>query len=357
MADPVGQPRDALAPREGLPPRDARAPGDTRALMREVEAHVETFEFFAALRRVECAFPATPRLGKSTRSADDPVRLGQVPSLTFAPSMFVEAERRADGRLWLGGVFFGLFGPNGPLPLHLTEYAHDRRHNFRDRTIAGFADLFHHRMLCLFYRGWADAQPTVHNDRPASDRFRMYVGALAGTGQRTLRDRDAMPDFAKLFHAGRLSAQVKNPEGLKAVLNDFFGERVGISEFRGEWLRLRAEDELHLGRARGAGTLGVSATLGESVWGAQSRFRIMVGSMPYAAFERFLPGSRALAQLSAIVRNFVGFELDWDLQLILDRDQVPGTRLGSGTRLGWSSWLGEPRRVRDADDVVLTAKA
>ena len=32
------------------------------------------------------------------RSADDPVRLGQVPSLVFAPSMFVEAERRADGR-------------------------------------------------------------------------------------------------------------------------------------------------------------------------------------------------------------------------------------------------------------------
>lgn len=339
MADPAGQPRDALA------------------MVREIEAQLASFEFFAALRRIECAFPDAPRLGRSMRSADDPVRLGQVPSLEFAPSMFAEAERRADGKLWLGGVFFGLFGPNGPLPLHLTEYAHDRRHNFRDRTLTGFADLFHHRMLCLFYRGWADAQPTVHNDRPASDRFRMYVGALAGTGQRSLQDRDAMPDFAKLFHAGRLSAQVKNPEGLKAVLNDFFGERVEIREFRGEWLRLRAEDELHLGRGRSAGCLGVSTTLGESVWGAQSRFRITVGSMPYAAFERFLPGSPALAQLSAIVRNFVGFELDWDLQLILDRDQVPGTRLGRGTRLGWSSWLGMPLRVRDADDAILTAKA
>jgi type VI secretion system protein ImpH len=339
MADPAGQPRDAMS------------------VMRELETRLASFEFYAALRRIECAFPESPRLGKSARSADDPVRLGQVPSLSFEPSMFLEAERRADGRLWLGGVFFGLFGPNGPLPLHLTEYAHDRRHNFRDRTLAGFADLFHHRMLCLFYRGWADAQPTVHNDRPVSDRFRMYVGALAGVGQKTLRDRDAMPDFAKLYHAGRLSAQVKNPEGLKAVLNDFFEERVEIREFRGEWLRLSAADELHLGRSRSAGTLGLSAVLGESVWGAQSRFRITVGSMPYAAFERFLPGSPALGQLSAVVRNFVGFELDWDLQLIVDRDQVPGTRLGSGTRLGWSSWLGTPLRVRDADDVILTAKA
>jgi type VI secretion system protein ImpH len=101
----------------------------------------------------------------------------------------------------------------------------------------------------------------------------------------------------------------------------------------------------------------VSTTLGERVWGAQSRFRIAVGAMPFKAFERFLPGSPALGQLSALVRNFVGFELEWDLQLIVDRTQVPGVCLGSGARLGWSSWLGAKARNRDADDVVLTVKA
>lgn len=339
MADSAGQSLDAVK------------------LMQDLEARFASFEFYAALRRIECAHPDAPRLGKSARAAEEPVRLGQVPSLVFEPSMFLEAERRSDGRLWLGGVFFGLFGPHGPLPLHLTEYAHDRRHNFRDPTLARFADIFHHRMLCLFYRGWADAQPTVQNDRPASDRFRMYVGALAGAGQKTLRDRDAMPDFAKLYHAGRLSSQVKNPEALKAILQDFFRERVRIREFQGEWMRLEADDELHLGRSRSSGTLGVSSTLGEHVWGAQSRFRVTVGSMPFKSFERFLPGSPALAQLSDIVRNCVGFELDWDLQLILDRNEVPGTTLGAGTRLGWSSWLGAPQRLRDADDVILSAKA
>jgi type VI secretion system protein ImpH len=339
MADSVGQSIDAVK------------------LMQELETRFASFELFAALRRIECAQPSLPRLGKSIRAADEPVRLGQVPSLTFAPSMFVEATRREHGRLWLGGVFFGLFGPNGPLPLHLTEYAHDRRHNFRDPTLSRFADIFHHRLMCLFYRAWADAQPAVQNDRPDSDRFRMYVGALAGTGQETLRNRDAMPDFAKLYHAGRLSAQVKNPEALQALLQDFFQERVRIREFQAEWMRLSSEDELHLGKSRRAGTLGVSATLGEHVWGAQSRFRVIVGSMSFAAFERFLPGSPALAQLSDIVRNCVGFELEWDLQLILDRNEVPGIKLGAGSRLGWTSWLGSRPRTRDADDVILTAKA
>ena len=335
----------------------ARKSIDAVNLMRQLETQFASYEFYAALRRIECAYPNTARLGKSVRAVEEPVRLGQVPSLNFPPAMFAEAELRADGRLWLGGVFFGLFGPNGPLPIHLTEYAHDRRHNFRDHTLSRFADVFHHRLMCLFYRAWADAQPTVHNDRPESDRFRTYVGAFVGIGQTMLKDRDAMPDAVKLHYAGRLSAQAKNPESLRIILEDFFGEPVRVIEFKGEWMRLSEEDRLYLGVSPRSGSLGLGTTIGKHVWGAQSRFRIAVGSMSYAAFERFLPGSQALSQLNAIVRNYVGYELDWDVQLILNRAEVPGIRLSQGARLGWSSWLGSSERNRNADDVILANKA
>jgi type VI secretion system protein ImpH len=321
--------------------------------MRELETHFASFEFFAALRSIECAFPDKPRIGKSARSAEDAARFGQVPALDFAPTMFREALRREDGRLWLGGAFFGLFGPNGPLPLHLTEYAHDRRHNFRDGSFSGFADIFHHRLLSLFYRGWADAQPTVQQDRAATDRFRTYVGALLGIGQPSLQDRDAMPDPARLYHVGRMASQVRNAEGLKVILEDFFAETVQILEFECEWLPIAAGDRLYLGQSPSTGTLGVSSILGRQVWGAQSRFRIAVGSLSLEAFEHFLPGSLALRQLHAIVRNYVGYEYDWDVQLIVDRSQVPGMRLGDGARLGWSSWLMSAPPEGDAADVVL----
>jgi type VI secretion system protein ImpH len=75
--------------------------------------------------------------------------------------------------------------------------------------------------------------------------------------------------------------------------------------------------------------------------------------MSRAAFERFLPGNTALAQLAAIVRGYIGFELKWDLQLVLARAEVPGARLGAAARLGWTSWLASGSRQRDADDVVL----
>ena len=78
--------------------------------------------------------------------------------------------------------FFGLFGPHGPLPLHLTEYARNRLRQAGDPTFARFADIFHHRLLSLFYRAWANAQPTVNLDRPESDRFADYVGGAHRTG-------------------------------------------------------------------------------------------------------------------------------------------------------------------------------
>jgi type VI secretion system protein ImpH len=323
----------------------------------ELETQFASFEFFAALRYAECAHPALPRLGKSVRAAEEPARLGQVPSLVFAPTMFLEAQRREDGKLWLGGAFLGLFGPNGPLPLHLTEYAHDRRTNFRDPTLARFADVFHHRVLSLFYRAWADAQPVVHRDRPDSDRFRTYVGAVFGLGQASLRERDAMPDAAKLYHAGRLATQARNPEGLRAILRDFFGDAVKIAEFQGEWMLLAQEDRLRLQGTGPSVTLGAGATVGASVWAAQGKFRIVLGPLRYAEFERFLPGSRALGQLTAIVRNYVGYELAWDLQLVLDRHTVPGVRLGEQGRLAWTSWLGKHSTEQHADDVILNTAA
>ena len=55
----------------------------------------------------------------------------------------------------------------------------------------------------------------------------------------------------------------------------------------------------------------------------------------------------------AIVRNYIGDELVWDVNLVLKREQVPGTRLDGQTGLGWTSWLGDRHENTDADDLML----
>ncbi|MCX7102370.1 MAG: type VI secretion system baseplate subunit TssG, partial [Methylobacter sp.] len=39
--------------------------------------------------------------------------------------------------------------------------------------------------------------------------------------------------------------------------------------------------------------------------------------------------------------------------LVLKKAEVPRTHLGEGTRLGWTSWLGERGSELDADDLML----
>lgn len=333
----------------------ARALELSAALAREPHK----FDFFQAIRRLECAFPLKPRVGQSKRPVDDPVRLGQEPSLAFAPSSLARFEPEdGSGRpSRLAVFFFGLLGPNGPLPLHLTEYARDRLRNSSDPTFARFLDLFHHRMLGLFYRAWAGGQPTANFDRPGSDRFALYVGALFGLAMPSLRDRDAFPDLAKLHYAGQLVCHTRHAEGLRLVLGDFFGLPVGIEEFVGQWLELPESYLCRLGESLETSALGRTVTVGSRTWECQHKFRIRIGPLSLTDYESLLPGGAGLERLIALVRNYAGDELAWDVRLILKGSEAPPLRLGGSGRLGWTTWLTDRPLGQDAADLSLNPLA
>ena len=314
--------------------------------------------FYQAMRLLEAGHADRPRLGRSARPAQDAVRLAQEPSVQFAPAMLAGIEPAADGRPpRLLVHFFGLFGPDGPLPLHLTEYARDRRRNFRDATWQRFADIFHHRALSLFWRAWADSRPTISFDRPDEDRFARYVGALIGLGMDSLRDRDAMPDLTKLHFAGHFANQTRHAEGLGAILSAFFTMPVHIACFIGGWLDLPESDRTRLGETPQTGALGRTALAGGRVWSRQHKFRVVFGPLGLADYKRLLPGGKSFHRLIPIVRNYAGDTLTWDVNLILKQDEVPATRLGQQGQLGWTTWLMPRRTQAAAADLFLDAGA
>jgi type VI secretion system protein ImpH len=305
---------------------------------------------------VECLFAEQPRWGKAERPVHEPLRLGQDPELSFAPAPLSSFSVK-DGRPpRLGVRLFGLLGPNGPLPLHLTEYARDRvlRHP-PDQTLVRFLDLLTHRMMALFYRAWAQAQPHVNHDRPDEDRFAVYVGAFLGLAADGARRRDHVPDVAKVFHVGLLARQVRNASGLRAILADFFRVPVSVEEFVGHWMELAPRERTFLSR-EGA-SLGAGAVLGRRVWDRQHKFRLRLGPLTLAQYESFLPGGRPMQEVVDWVRLYFGFELEWDARLVLARAEVPRVLLGQQGRLGWTSWLGSRQRLDDADDLRLNPES
>jgi type VI secretion system protein ImpH len=310
------------------------------SMLRGLEDDACRFDFYQAVRLLENAHPDKPRIGESLQPRDDAVRFTQEPELIFYPTTLGAYAAPVGGRpARLVVNFFGLLGPNGPLPTHITEYARDRERNANDPTLVRFLDVFQHRMVSLFYRAWANAQPAVSLDRPERDRFSFYVGSLFGLGEATLRNRDAVPDFAKLHFAGLLAAPTRPAAGLKLVLSRFFGLPVEIEQWVGHWMALPAASVSRLGARDGSSALGVSTLLGSRVWDCQHKFRVVIGPLKIGDYERFLPGGDSLRRLVDWVRNYARDGLDWDVNVQLKQEDVPPLKLGRHVRLGYTTWM------------------
>lgn len=350
----------ADSPLDSVPAAPELPGPGARAFWRQLKAQPSAYDLFFALRMLQARHPHLPRLGRALRPQAEPVRLGQDPSLAFAPATIAEVlppPARAPGQPERLTVWsFGLYGPNGPMPTHLTEYVRERLRQHDDPTLARFADIFHHRLLLLFFRAWSDAQPAASLDIPGSDPFGRYLGSLVGLGEASQLGRDDVPDHAKLFAAGHLTRWTRNPEGLASALQMFLRVPVQVHEHRLHHLELEPDQQTRLLPFGGNTQLGVSAVAGSRVPDAQYCFRLRLGPMPLSAYQQLLPGGSNFRALLDWVRNYVGIEYAWDLQLVLQQPDVPGVRLGGGAQLGRSSWMLAGPAKADADDFTFDAE-
>jgi type VI secretion system protein ImpH len=263
----------------------------------------------------------------------------------------------------IGQRAFGLFGPMGPLPLHLTEYVRERERLHNDPTMARFADLFHHRAQLLFFRAWAQSRPEVHRDRPWDDDFARWVSSLFGQGGKPFAQRSRVADDAKRLHAAWLMRGPRNAEGLAKVVRQYFGLPVRVEACVGHWLPLSEQDRTQLrpstSPARNT-ALGQTTVLGRRVWDRQSHARLHIGPLSLAQFLSLQPGQPTRLALRDWVREYLGLTVAVDMQLTLRPQDVPALRMqagrqrpagAAGGRLGLDTWLGRcqpghPPRLR-----------
>jgi type VI secretion system protein ImpH len=326
------------------------------SLAEEMALRPHEFNFFQAVRRLEAEHAALPRVGSSDRLEEDYLRFCQIPSLAFAPSSIESIERVGPAiRMYVN--FLGMFGPNGPLPQQLTEFARDRLRNAHDPTLVRFMDIFHHRMLSFFYRAWACNEKSVDFDRADDARYADYFGSFFGIGTPAFQDRDSVPDWTKIHFSGRLSAQTRNAEGLEAILADFFRIPTEIREFEGYWMKIPTENQCRLGESPETGSLGINAVVGERKYEVQLKFRIRMGPMELVDLQRLVPIGHSFRRLKDWVLNYVNREFYWDLQCVVKAAAVPVISLGQGAMLGWTTWLKSKPFTRDPDDPIFDPDA
>ncbi len=321
------------------------------------EGGPHAWNFFNAVRHIESRYRKsggqTEGLGFTQHPSDDPVRFGQEPALAFPPSdiaKFIPEKNGFPPRLSL--LCFGLLGCNGPMPLYFSEHVYSRVKHKGDPALRNFLDMFHHRLISLFYRAWAVNQQTVSFEQ-GEDVLGSYIGSLIGRGRKSAGKLDKIPRTARYYYSGRLIHPLMNAEGLCAILGDYFKTSARIRQFVGQWIEIPEENRCRLGETPETGEMGKSFVIGSKIWDCRQKFRIVLGPMSLSLYNRLVPGNLGFERMKAWVKSYVGMTFDWEIQMVLAADEVPPPVLGKSNRLGLSSWLRTKEYEEDADDLVL----
>jgi type VI secretion system protein ImpH len=340
---------------------------ETAALSDRLLARPWEFDFFQAVRVLE--WMAHEAAAGDLRPGEELVRF-RVPATSAFAAGSISGLRRAGKRddgsakpAELQVSFLGLIGQSGVLPQHYTAEVIERSHQ-NDHALRDFMDIFHHRAVAMFFAAWRKYRLpfVIEKSRRAGqeevDTFTIALRSLVGLGTHGVEHRLSVPDEAILFYSGHYGHAPRNAVSLERLLNDFFRLPAEVVQFVGQWLTLPPEERTKTPGKQRLGmhcSLNRDAIVGSRVWDVQSRFRVRIGPMKYSQFLEFFPGGPAMRRLADLVRLYVGPALAFDVQPILQKDEVPTAQLSAPapagrTHLGWNSWLKKKSRGADAED-------
>ncbi|HIJ88264.1 MAG TPA: type VI secretion system baseplate subunit TssG [Desulfuromonadales bacterium] len=329
--------------------------GQSSFIEQRLKKEFYRFTFFQAIAIIERHCEGKKPLGEALRPLEEPVRFQVSPGFSFPPSDIAGIRfDEEESRFYLNVAFMGLIGPSGILPRWYNELAQERNRS-KDFSLTEFLDLFHHRLNTLFYLAWKKSHLTAHYRPGVVDRFSRYFSSFVGLGA----DKGSSPaDLgieSLLGFSGLLSRQIPSSAAIESALSHYSGQKAVVQQFIERVIALPPEDLTKIGMANSE--LGVSALCGAQVWENMSKFRIDLGPMDTVSFSRFLPGGGMLRSMFSLVRFMVGIEYEFEIRIILKRDQVTPCRLGGGgsgfsPMLGWSSWIKAPDAVLEEDPSV-----
>jgi type VI secretion system protein ImpH len=162
-------------------------------------------------------------------------------------------------------------------------------------------------------------------------------------------------DDSLLYYAGLLSLRPRSAAAMQRVIEDYFDVPVEVEQFTGAWFRLAPADLCVFDRASTESEqLGGGAVVGDEIWHQQSGVRLHVGPLSMEQYLDFLPSGTAHEPLRSLTKFVSRGELDFEVRLILKKDEVPSCELGGAPRLGWTSWAKTEPKREHAGDTILT---
>jgi type VI secretion system protein ImpH len=288
------------------------------------------FNFFKAVHLLEGYIQGDP-LGKKLSPRNDPVRFRVRPGFTFpASDIYTLQSGHAHAGPEMTVNFMGLIGPKGVLPDWYNAYAQELNHN-KDYAFTDFLDLFHHRLISLFYLAWKKYR-LVENYLPdARDPISNSIASFVGIGG---REKKVDPDFDRMnrrrliFFSGMAARTVPTASAIEAIIANAVGVTVCVRQFVERMIPIHEQDRTRLGQTNS--TLKKDALCGGRIRDAGSFFIVELGPMSWEKYLSFQPRSRNMVLVRKLITFIVGLEYEFQIRLILNGEDIPGLPLGGG---------------------------
>ena len=329
---------------------------DFRNLRKMLDEEPFRVHFFQAVRMLQRMEQDRKPVGYFITPQGETIRFSARTSLAFPPSEIYELRRAENGQMSMTVEFMGLCAAISVMPAPYTEFLIARARE-KDHAMEDFLNIFNHRMISFFYRGWEKYRFFIEYEKSGEDRLSGRLLDLLGLGTEGMRGRGGIPDDAYLNYVGLLARQVRSAASLRQILEDYFGVQVRIQQFAGAWRKLNPENQTCFTGFGGASErLGVGVVAGDEVWDHHGRIRISLGPMRFEKYLKFLPGQDAYHELVAWLKFYSNGSYETEVQLVLAREDAPPCELGSGgekrPQLGLVSWLKTKPLDRDPADAT-----
>ena len=328
------------------------------ALVERLGREGQLFGFFQAVQLLHRLMPGSVPVGELGPPGSEPIRFRHDPQLIFHAGDIegVRVRSLADGsvRAEMTTTFLGLFGAASPLGTVFSEDV--LRADAQDETsLRAFYDLFHHRLISLFYRSWKKYRFHAGFRADATDAFTGRMMSFIGVDVAGAVPSRGLRPFEVLALAPLVAMRTRPARTLGIVLERTFpGVHVDIEQFALRRVQIRDDDRCMLGRKNNV--LSTDFAIGRSVADRSGRFRVVLGPVDYAMFDSLMPGGSRHARVRDIVLQFSPAHVEPELELVLAADDTPRFQLGSerGGRLGVSTHLPAARGRAMRARVVLS---